>query len=246
MLRFLKAVPLALPFMLALTALGFLFTSCTTGNSASARFVHAIANTGELDIEINGTKSFPGVVFDEPSSGYIGVPAGSDTIEGFQAGTTTQVFDVSNVSVNAGSQYTLIAAGPTTNDVTILNPVDINTEPADGTVNFRVINASFDGPSAVYVYIVLNPVSGNGCQGTATVSGLAYQQVSGYVPLQYNPSGGYTVYVCNAENGNPIFSGDDIGSVGGSSEGSIRTLILTDNSSGTGMSSTPVVLNDLN
>ncbi len=78
-----------------------------------------------------------------------------------------------------------------------------------------------------------------------TVDGLTYQTTSTYEPITYN-AGGYTLYVCNAVGGNPIFSGVSLGTIGGPNEGSIRTVILTDNSGGTGMDSQPIVLNDLN
>ncbi|MFY9842659.1 MAG: DUF4397 domain-containing protein [Terriglobales bacterium] len=254
MRRSFKSLPLALSFMLALAAVGFFLTSCSN-NSSQGRFVNAVVNAGNVDIFFGGTRYFTDLGFQgfEPASSYSGVPAGSSTIIGYPTGTsTTETFSVSNVNLNAGSQYTLVAAGVAVNgpnsNVVVLNPVDNNNVPANGTVNFRVINASPDGPLSPVIYITPNPIIGNGCNsaGSIVINPLAYQAASGYEPIQYNSQGGYTVFVCNTEGGNPIFSGTNLGTIGGPNVGSIRTIIFTDNSGGTGMSSIPVVLKDDN
>jgi hypothetical protein len=251
MLRWLKSLPLALPLTLALAAFGFVLSGCNSGNQAQVRFVHAIQDSGPLDIDFNGTKQITNIGFLgwQPTSGYIAVPAGSDTIEGFQTNTSTEEFSVSNVNLNSGSQYTLVATGFTTStsSVIILSPVDTNTEPSDGTVEFRAINASPSGPNAVDIYILANPVT---CAlgvapCTATISGLAYQQTSSYVSQNYNSNAeGYTIYVCTSGSTNPIFSQQI--NVGSLSEGSIRTLILTDAQDVDQLNHSLIVLNDLN
>jgi len=251
MRRFLKVLPLTLALVLALAGMGLVLTSCNNNSQAQIRFVHAIWDAGALDIEFNGAKDITDVAFlgVQPTSGYRPVPAGSDTVEGFATGTTTEAFEADNVSLSAGSEYTVVAtgniAGGGNGNVVILNPSDDNTEPANNMVSFRFIHASPDGPGTVYIYVVRNPVIGNGCGGTVTVSSLTYQSTSTYVPITYNADG-YTLFVCNAEGGNPIFSGFGLGTIGGPNEGSIRTVVLTDNSGGTGMDSSPIVLNDLN
>ena len=204
-----------------------------------------------MDIDFNGTKQITNIGFLGlwPSNGYIAVPAGSDTIEGFPTGSTTNpAFNISNVNLNSGSQYTLVATGFTAlNDVVILSPVDTNTEPSDGIVDFRAINASPSGPNAVDIYILANPVTCALGQApcTATISGLAYQQTTGYVPVNYNSnSEGYTMYVCTSGSTNPIFS-EQI-TVGSVSEGSIRTLILTDQQGVDALRDAFIILNDLN
>ena len=236
---------------MALAAFGFVLTSCSSGSQAQVRFVHAIEDTGQLDIDFNGTKEITDIAFLglQPSTGYLAVPAGNDTIEGFPTGSTSNAaFNVSNVNLNSGSQYTVVATGfQATDNVVILSPVDTNTEPPDGTVDFRAINAAPDSPSAVDIYIIANPVTcqigGLGC--TATIAGLAYQQTSTYVPLPYNSNGaGYTIYVCTANDTNPIFSQQI--TVGSVSEGSIRTMILTNAQSEPVMNNQLKVLNDLN
>ena len=236
--------------LVALGVLGLVTTNCGS-SQAQVRFVDAIWDAaGPLDIYFNGSKDFPeiGQFGHLPSTGYTAVPAGGETIEGYAAGgTTTEAFLSQNqVNLTAGTQYTLVATGNivTTSNAVILAQADDNTEPAVGNVIFRFIDASPD-QGTVYVYLIANPVVGNGCtQGTETT--LAYQQTSISGLLPYNSSGGYTLYVCNAIGGNPLFTSTNLGLIGGPSLGSIRTIILTDNSQGTGMSQQIIPLADLN
>jgi hypothetical protein len=75
--------------------------------------------------------------------------------------------------------------------ITMLSSEDINTAPASGKVEFRVIDAS-QTQSSVDIYIVANPVSG--IQPPATVTGLTYAQASNYIALPFNSNGsGYTM-----------------------------------------------------
>jgi hypothetical protein len=247
MFRLLKAVPLTL----ALAALSFFFTGCGS-NSAQARFVNAVPDVGTLDIDVNGTKEFPTVPFATASaSTYVGVPSGSDTIEAFPTGGTTQAFPNQTLSLASGSLYTLVATGFVNGTVNILNPVDNNTSPADASVSFRIINASPSGPNGtdvpVDIYILPNLVTctlgSTGC--TPAVSGLAYQSTSAYANQSFNSSGlGYTMFVTTAGSTTPVFN---VGlTAGSSSVGTICTLVLTDISGGGRMNDVPVVLSDLN
>jgi len=249
MVRWLKALPLAL----AIAALSIIAISCSSSNSAQVRFVHAIQDASALDIEVNGTKVFTDVGFTEfqpAPPAYTSVPSGSDTVEGLATGSTTEAFSNSPVSLAAGTQYTMVATGFVTSasSVVIMPLADNNTAPANGSVNFRVINASPNGPSAVDVYIVPNPPQG---LGSKTFSGLSYNDPSAYtyVTLPYNssiPSGqpNYTMFVTTTGGGNQIFS-QTITAVSASA-GAIRTLVLTDRADGTSMNDGAIVLNDLN
>ncbi|MGA2979723.1 MAG: DUF4397 domain-containing protein [Terriglobales bacterium] len=249
MSRLLKALPLALSIA-ALIVFAAFAASCGS-SSAQARFVNAISQAGSLDIDINGTKQFSSVGVNAASaSTYIGVPSGSDTIEGFQAGGTTVAFASQTVSLNSGSSYTLVATGFLNGSIapTVLNPVDNNTEPPNGSVSFRVIHASPDGQTPVDVYILPYPVTcdlGAG-QCSAAVTSLAYQSVSTYATQNYNSGGGgFQMFVTVHGSTTPLFNFGPF-SVGSSSVGSIRTIVLTDNSSGNGFSDSPIVLDDLN
>ncbi|MGA7559825.1 MAG: DUF4397 domain-containing protein [Terriglobales bacterium] len=247
MSRWLRAVPL----MLALAVLSVFAASCGNSNPARVRFVHAIQDAGALDIDVNGTKDFPGVSFREvlPNQpGYTNVPSGSDTVEGFAAGTTTEAFSES-VSLGAGTAYTLIATGFETgtngsNVVLLSIPDNIPTPPA-GEVAFRVIHASPSGPGTVDVYIDLNPSSGP--VQPITIQGLAYTQASTYISLPYNPNDdqippGFTVYVTASGNTQPPYLMEE--TIDPGTSGAVRTIVLTDNPYGTSMDPSYVELDD--
>ncbi len=249
MFRLLKALPLTL----ALAALSIFATSCGSSSSAQARFVNAIQNTvvygNGLDVEVNGTKKFTGVTFPNASaSTYTSVAAGSDTILGLQTGTTTQVFS-DTTSLSSGKQYTLVATGfanGSGGNVVFLSISDTNTAPAAGNVEFRVIHASPTGPSAVDVYIEPTPFNGN--LTSPAISALSYTQTSSYVTLPWNSDGsGWTIIVTAAGSTTP-YNGFNFntGNIGGQSTDAIRTLVLTDVANSSQMSTTPLVLSDLN
>jgi hypothetical protein len=249
MFRLLKVLPLAL----ALFAVTFFFAGCGS-NNVEARFVNAIPDSGALDIDVGGAKEFSSVDFftSSPGSNYIGVPSGNVAIEGYPSGGTTPAFPSQTVSLNSGSEYTLVATGFLTGTVNILNPVDNNTEPTDGTVNFRVIAAS-PSTGSVDIYFIANPVEcslgATGC--TAAITALAYQTTSTYVNLPYNTSTsgqGYQMFVTPHGSPDPFpgWSGGQQINGGGASLGAIRTMILTDVSGGGSLNNTAIVLDDLN
>jgi len=259
MVRLLKALPLTL----AIAALSIIATSCGSGNSVQARFVNAIQDTNDyggtnaaLDIDVNGTKLFSDVAFGTASSSnYRGIPSGSDTIEGLEYNSTTEVFNEQNISFNSGNQYTLVATGFATgtngDNVILLTPTDNNTEPSNGQVSFRVINASPSGPNGggapVDVWIVPAPFIGQLTE-PATIQNVAYKSASNYTSnIAYNSGGGgFLIYVTVSGQTSPTYINGQPISVGSVSAGSIRTLVLTDQANGNTMSSQALVLTDLN
>ncbi|MGA2979725.1 MAG: DUF4397 domain-containing protein [Terriglobales bacterium] len=255
MSRWLKALPLALA-LAGLIVFAVFAASCSSSSPARIRFVHAIQDAKPLDIDVNGTQAnsmqeflnipFLGVQPTQP--GYANVPSGSDTMEGFLTGTTTEVFSDS-VSWGSGTQYTVIATGFSqtgtngSNVVLLSIPDNIPTPPA-GDVAFRVIHASPSGPGSVDVYIELNPSTAPGLP--VTIQGLGYTQASNYVSFAFNPNNettapGYTVYVTASGSLIPIISEPIY-----PQDGAVRTLVLTDVQDGTTMNSSFLELSDLN
>jgi len=252
MLRLLKALPLTL----AIAAVSIVATGCSSNNGTKARFVNAIQNTeeygvGGLDVEVNGTQQFTGVQFQTASANtYIPIPSGNVTIEGFESpGVTTPVF-TDSTTLSSGTEYTEVAtglAGGTGTNVVLLSLSDDNTLPEDGTLNFRVINASPNSPSGVDIWIEPTPYPFS-LQGVKpTISALAYQSVSGYVNVSYNSNNneGFTVFVYTAGGGTELFT-FPVNVSGSVSSASVCTLVLTDNPNGSTMSSFLTVLNDNN
>ena len=267
MRRWLNALPLTLA-LAALIVFATFAASCGSNNS-QARFVNAISDdTQALDIEFNGTKvsGFGGIgPFTASGSNYVSIPTGSDQILGLASGTTTTAFGPldSPVSFNSGSQYTVVATGKLPPNTTlIVAPVDNNTAPAVGKVNFRVIDASLAVAGAVDVYIIPNIATatpsctlGNNC-GAPAISGVSSPQssttpYSTYETVSYNSIGsyGYTMYVTPTTETTPVqgwSGGYQLPEIGSVTVGSIRTIVLVDNPGGQTMSSTPILLTDLN
>ncbi len=255
MRRVWKALPLTLAIA-ALAALSIVAIACNSSNGTRARFINAIQNAeaygGTLDVEVNGAVDFTGVTFGTPSAAtYTGIPAGNDTIEGFESpGETTEVFTQS-ASLTSGSQYTLVAtgfAGGTGGNVVLMSLVDNNTAPTDGYVNFRVIDAS-PSQGNVDIYIVPNPSNGGNLSSyPKAFSNLAYNDPSAYtyykIPYNSSATPPYTMYVTSAGNTTPLFNFSL--TAGSASVGAIRTVVLTDVENGGEMSSEPIVLDDLN
>jgi hypothetical protein len=264
MLRLFKALPLTLAIAILIVFAAFA-ASCGSSNS-QARFVNAISdNTQSLDIDFNGTKAFGGVgPFAASGSTYVSIPTGSDKIQGFASGTTSNAaFTLTSpISFKSGSQYTVVATGFLAGTVNIVAPVDTNTEPAVGQVNFRVIDASPSGVGSVDVYIIQNTAQGTpSCIPSSTclptISGVSSPlssttPYSGYTKVSFNSLGfGYTLYVTQAGSTTPLSGwsgGFQLSQIGSVSVGSIRTIVLVDNPPGNnGMSEAgTIVLSDLN
>jgi hypothetical protein len=246
----------ALPLTLALVALSIVTASCgsSSNNPAQVRFVNAIPDTSQygtaLDIDVAGTKEFTDVPFQgfQPSSGYTKIVSGGSALQGIQTGTTTPVF-IADISLNASTQYTLVATGFATSGKVVLIPaVDNNLPPPNGNENFRVINASPSGPAAVDIYIV--PVgSTTPITPPATISNVAYRSASTYASVAYNPNFvqgfNYTMFVTATGTTTPILITQTL-TAGSTSAGAIRTLVLTDQQNVDQLNQLAIVLNDLN
>jgi hypothetical protein len=236
MFRWLKALALTL----SLAALS-IFAGCGSGNNAKIRVVHALSDANALDVDVNGTKYFTDITFDQAQPtppAYTSVPSGSVTITAFGTGTTSPTILTSTGSFSSSAEYTVVLDGFTANATAVTIP-DNNTVPTTGDVEFRVINASPSGPNSVDVYILPNPSPGDDGV-SANITALANQQASSYLPLNYTANG-YNVIVTVSGNKTPIVNQNYTVATG-----TITTLVLLDNQGGgNGMSDIPLVLNDL-
>src|ERR1700676_3169987 len=238
MFRLLKALPLTL----ALAALSFFAASCGSGSQAQIRVVNAIPDspTAGLDVDVNGTKittaalAFPGF---QPASGYTKVKAGSDTIQAFDTGTTTNpIFGTNGVTANlsGSTQYTVVLDGFVANPSAPLI-TDNNTAPTSGNIEFRIIHASPSNQTPLDVYIV--PPGTDITNIAPQIGGsnpLAYQQASTYVSVGF-ATNGYSVILTANGNKTPLFN-PPYGIA--PPTGSIRTLVLVDLQNGGALSPT--------
>jgi Domain of unknown function (DUF4397) len=240
MSRLLKILPLTL----ALAALSIFASSCGSGTS-QVRVINSIPQSPDLDVDINGTKYFPsvetGFVYPTPTTpvSYISVPAGGDTIEAFDAGTTSDaVVPSQSISLGGSTQYTVVLGGFITNNPQAYLITDDNTVPATGYVNIRVIDGSAtagnNGIDAILYPQGTTP-------GSKQVTGLVLGQASAYLPLTFE-EGGYCIEVFNTGNDTPLFNYCTFAQ----STGSITTLVIVDNDqTGIGISAQPLVYLDV-
>jgi hypothetical protein len=241
MFRLLKALFL----ISAIALLTLSATSCGSGSNASVRAVNGIENSNSqgLDIDVNGTKYFtavtPGGVVPTPPN-YNSVPSGNVSITSFATGSTGTSVASGNATFSASSQYTLVLFG-TTGSPQIYSFPDNNTTPTDGYVEFRVINASIAGPSAVDVYVIQNPSSGDNNAQVFQSNLAAGQETSYFKGVFTGTTVGYNVIVTSSGSKGEIVNQNYYPATKG-----IITLVLVDNHTQTAMSPTPIELDDLN
>ncbi len=254
----------ALSLTLVLAALGCMTASCGSGGQAQIRLIYAVPDGQQVDIYVNGTRiarslEFPDV-YPSPSASaasYITVASGNDTIQGYPPGDTVNPIAPSGAMLlNAGNEYTVVAVGLESNDSPPVVIADDNTAPPSNMVEVRIINASLStellNPSTgVDVYILPTTVT-DLTTYTPQINGLGYGQSSIYQKLDIpsipnTPGSGYQVIVTASGGKMALLTYAPTTPSPWPAAGSITTLVLLDNPGGiTGMSTTPLVLNDLN
>jgi len=224
----------------ALVIVGFAAFAASCGSSnADFRVFNAIATSpsnifgSAFDVWINGSEAFPNLSFGgtQPNTGYKSISAGSDTLELFQTGTTTNPYINSPLNLGGSNTYTVLLTGtsPTgTNGYAAVVKEDTNTAPTTGNVNFRIINAAINasqtvGSSGFDVYI-LPP-------GTTPSTPGVTPQITSLTPVNASPytgvssSGSLTVYITAHGSRTSIYDDPLSGLTAGTS---IRTIVITD------------------
>jgi hypothetical protein len=240
----------ALTLALTVAALSLVTASCNSSSSTSGqaqiRVINAVPDGPALDIDFNATKIFSNVTYGaaQPATApasYLTVPSGSLLVQGFATGTTTNpVAPIGTIALKNGVQYTVVAVGLEFNESPPLVVADDNSAPVGTKVEVRVINASNTSPTnGVDVYVV-PPATQDLTNFTPQISTLNNNQASGYQIISFL-TGGYTVFVTANGSKLPIINPQPITA----NAASITTLVILDDPNG-GMSTTPLVLNDLN
>ena len=254
----------ALPLMLAIAALSLVTTGCGTSGS-SVRVVNAIPNVGgnggiALDVYFNGTKDFTGVTFRSvypapttPAS-YTSVPSGKDTIQAYDANTTTSpIFGEGWTGTLGSDHYTMLLGGEVGNTsypptVYLIPDNNYNTAPTEGTVEIRVINGStYSAPYGGISGIIFQTDTTPPTPPPFTITGLQLGQSTGYLPFTWESSYSIELFLDGTET--PLFSPIEIPQSGSStSGGQITTVVIVDynNSGNIEISQYPLVLVDLN
>lgn len=229
-------------FAVAIVGIAAFVASCGSSN-ADFRVFNAIATSpsnpvgSAFDVWINGSEVFSNMQFGgtQPNTGYKSISSGSDTLELFQTGTTTNPYINSPLNLGGANTYTVILTGTSasgSNGYAAAVKQDTNTAPTTGNVNIRIINAAINASQTVggsFDFYILPPGTTPSNPGTTpqvsqltTVNASPYQAVS--------TSGSLTVYVTphgsrTALNNQPL-SGLTAGT-------SIRTIMVTDSAGAT-------------
>jgi Domain of unknown function (DUF4397) len=221
-----------LSFAVAIVGIAAFAASCGS-NSGQFRVFNAIASSPDnpigsaFDIWINGGLVFSNAQFEstQPNTGYKSITSGSDTLELFQTGTTTNPYINSPLNLAAEIAYTVVLTGNSTTNFAAHVFTDTNTVPTSGNANFRIIDASLNavGTSGVDIYILPPGTTPNTPGTTPVVTGLTFGNASPYNGV--STGGSLTVYVTVKGSRTQIAQYPLSGLTGGTS---IRTMIITD------------------
>ncbi|WP_435065102.1 DUF4397 domain-containing protein [Halobaculum sp. EA56] len=153
--------------------------------TANVRVAHLSPNAPNVDVYVDSPAVLEDVPFGAVSQ-YLEVPAGERTVEITAAGDPDASVFEGEVTVEAGTDYTVAAAGEVGEDAdqpfAPLVLTDDNSDPGDDTARLRAVHASPDAPP-VDVTVAST--------GDALFDGVAYGD-SGYTTV---PGGDYTVEI---------------------------------------------------
>jgi hypothetical protein len=240
-------LPGVLAFATVIMVVALFAPACgSSGSTAQLRVVQAIPDApSSLSVSVDGKSTFSDVSFGTaaPTSGYQSVSAGSGQLAAFVSGSSTPVVNNQAVNLPSTSQSTVVLTGLFASPVAVAI-IDNNTAPLPGQVELRVIDASPSAPTSMDVYVV-SPGT-DITQATPAVSALKFGSASAYIPYNTVSSTGFArilVIVTPAGSKTQL-----VNQIYTPYVGQIRSLVLVDNPppNGGAMSSTPLVLNDLN
>ena len=153
-------------------------------SEASLRVINGSPDAPAMDIVVDGTEIISDLGYQEASA-YLQVDAGTRSIEAFETGTSTLLFEL-DPTLAADVPYTLVVTDVVANITPVLL-TDDNDAPATGEVRVRAMHSS-PSTGAVDVHITgpADPL------GTPTFTNVAFGEVSDYLDA---PAGTYRVRV---------------------------------------------------
>ena len=186
---------------------------------ARLRAIHASPDAPAVDIYVDGQRVAANVAY-RSTTNYLEVPAGSRNVQVRAAGTTTIVIDA-NLTVGAGVDYTVVAAGRVAN-IAPLVLTDTNTTPAAGNVRVRLVHGA---PTAGNVDIYVTAPNADLAGIAPTLAGVPFRGVSPYLSV---PAGSYRVRITPAGSKTVAIDSGTLALTAGV----IRTGIALDNAGG--------------
>jgi len=205
------------------------------GGEAQVRVAHLASDAPNVDVYVNGepVSELQNVPFGTVSP-YLPLPAGSQNVQVYPAGDTSEPVIDTTVELAGGAAYTIGAVG-LVEDGSLTAEVyqDDLTAPSEGNGKLRVVHAS---PDAGPVDVVPEG-------GEPLVTGLEYPNASPYAEV---PAGTYTINVNAAGTDQTAISVPDVAvesgvtysafAVGTAAAGNLD-VILTEDSAGAGTGS---------
>ncbi|HRW48082.1 MAG TPA: DUF4397 domain-containing protein [Caldilinea sp.] len=147
---------------------------------ARVRVVHASPDAPAVDVWVNDALTLENVPF-KAVSDYLTVPGGTYNVKVVPTGATEPVVIDADLTVEAGTDYTVIARGLLA-EISPLVLVDNNSAPAAGDAHVRFVHLSPDAP-AVDIAVAGGPV---------VIGNIAFGEASAYTPV---PAGTYDLEV---------------------------------------------------
>jgi hypothetical protein len=153
-------------------------------DTAKVRVLHASPDAPAVDIYLDDAPvtALTNVPFGT-ISGYLDIPAGDHNVKVFATGTTTSPVIDANVTVAAGSRYT-IAATDAVASITA-QVLEDQPSPSCDAADVRVIHFSADAPA-------VDVATAGATPDDAVIQDLAYPNATGYLEL---PAGSYDLEV---------------------------------------------------
>ncbi|WP_240334602.1 DUF4397 domain-containing protein [Halorussus sp. MSC15.2] len=156
--------------------------------AAQVRVAHLSPDAPAVDVLVDGSVALEGVEYGTVSD-YLQVPAGEHTVTIRTAENETVVFE-GNVSVEAGTMYTVAAIGEVSEDTFRPAIFTDDVEVSEGNASVRLIHASPDAPAVDVT------VAGS---GAVLYDNVTFGNATDYVEV---PAGDYTLEVRPATENN--------------------------------------------
>ena len=158
----------------------FLSIAGPTGAAGTSmvRVLHASPDAPAVDVYLDGTavSALTNVPFGV-ISGYLAIPAGAHNVKVYATGTTTGPVIDADVTVAAGSKYTIAATGAVASITAQV--IQDSPSPSCATAQVRVVHFSADAPA-------VDIATSGAAPADAVIKGLTYPNASAYLALPGN------------------------------------------------------------
>ena len=169
--------------------------------SARVRVIHASPDAPAVDIYVDGAVALDGIPF-QSATDYVALPAGQRIFQVFVAGTQTKVAEV-NVSLSAGSSFTVIATGFAAPDKSPGLRLLLLQDALPNAMNSAYLRVVHGAPSAPAVDVYVGAPFQTLRNRTAALSNVPFGVNSNYLPVaadtglmaRVTPSGTRTIAI---------------------------------------------------